>query len=216
MYAHWEAEIYVYLSARKIVLPFNTMQDLLTNTDMKVMTFLGTTCSNAFEFSNESDRVRIWHERMKPNLEIYYEYGGNRDGLLDLILDDESYAVYNNEAVWTVRKEYKDCKILRAPGRYDLTYSAFALQKHSPYRFVFNYFIQRIMENGLINRYLKDIVDDRQFCPDYSGKPVNISMCFTAFIVLFCGTTVSIILLLAEGAAKILKCAKKKNSNMNE
>ena len=42
-------------------------------------------------------------------------------------------------------------------------------------------------------------------CPDLSGKPLGISTCFTAFIVLFFGASISIILLMTEVATKILK-----------
>ena len=203
MYAHWESEIYAHLSVRRIILPFNSMQDLLTNTDMKVMTLLESPFSNRFEFSKDSDRLRIWNERIKPNIKIFDKYSGNTmDGLKDLILDDDSYTVMYTQDAWTSHEEYKDCRILRAPEYYDPTLAGFALQKYSPYLFVFNHFLQKTKENGHIDRIWKQYVDDRQICTDYSGKPIGISTCFTAFIVLICGSTVSIILLLIEGAAK--------------
>ena len=49
------------------------MQDLLFNTDMNVMTHLGSALSDSFEFSNDPVRSRIWNERIKPNRKIFYE-----------------------------------------------------------------------------------------------------------------------------------------------
>ena len=214
MYAHWESEIYAYLSARRIILPFNTMQDLLTNTDMKVMTILESAFSNRFEFSKDADRLKIWNERIKPNIKTFVKYRGNsNNGLKDLILDDDSYTVMNTNEKWISAEEYKDCRILRVPGYYDPTLAGFALQKDSTYQFVFNHFLQKTKENGHIDRVWKQYVNGRQICPDYSGKPLGMSTCFTAFIVLICGSTVSIILLLIEGAAA--QFYKNKNSYMN-
>ena len=59
MYAHWESEVCAYLTTRKISSPFNTMQDLLANTDMKVMTTLESSFSDSFEFSNDPVRSKI-------------------------------------------------------------------------------------------------------------------------------------------------------------
>ena len=217
MYAHWESEICAYLATKKITLPFNTMQDLLTNTDMKVMTLLESFHSDSFEFSNDPVRSKIWHERIKPNVETYYEYVAKNDdpadpdnALKDLMLDDESYTVFGNYHTFNSYQEYKDCKIVIARGRYDHTYGAFGLQKNSTYLFVFNYFLQLLKEGGPLERLVtKDLTyelgSDKQSCPGYDGKPLGLSTCFTSFILLFTGATISVILFVTEGVAKILK-----------
>ena len=214
MYAHWESEICAYLATKKITLPFNTMQDLLTNTDMKVMVLLESFHSDSFEFSNDPVRSKIWHERIKPNVETYYEYVANdneiNDALKDLMLDDESYTVFGNYHRFNTYKEYKDCKIVRANGLYNQMYRAFGLQKNSTYLFVFNYFLQLLKEGGPLERLVtKDLTyelgSDKQFCPGFDGKPLDMSTCFTAFIVLFTGATISVIFFVTECVAKILK-----------
>ena len=203
MYSHWESEIFASLSTRRINLPFYSMQELITNTDMKVMTVLGTSLSNSFEYSKDYYRSRIWQERMKPNAKIFDKYG--LKGLKDLMLEEESYTIFQSFIVYALEPEFKDCKIVAAPGRYDHQQVGYGLQKDSPYLFIFNHFIQEMKEKGAIDRILKQYLISKQICSDYSGQPLSISTCVGAFIVVIVGVAFSIMLLLTEGAAKILK-----------
>ena len=105
-------------------------------------------------------------------------------------------------------KAHQDCKLLGVQGTFEQHRGGgggFALQKNSPHLLVSNFFIGRLLENGSHFRLAGRPSYRFSLGPDLSGKPLGISTCFTAFIVLFFGASISIILLMTEVATKILK-----------
>ena len=76
LYLQWEAMIISYLSARVITLPFDSLADLLDNTNYKIQVFPGSILEDHWKTSNDPLSQRAWVERIQPYLEEYKLYSG--------------------------------------------------------------------------------------------------------------------------------------------
>ena len=83
-------------------------------------------------------------------------------------------------------ESYINCEIINISPVYSVQL-AWAMQKHSPFYLAFDHYIRRLKEIGAIQRYDKRYEIKDQRCPDYSGKPLSINQCITAFNVLVVG-----------------------------
>ena len=107
--------------------------------------------------------------------------------LISAILKDPDSAAYA-EAGKKYDDAYRQCQFIDTGKTIYTSQLAWAIPKYSPYDGVFTYSINKLKEIGAIQRYaLKYKVQD-QLCPSYSGKPLGIKQCFTAFGVLLVGS----------------------------
>jgi len=63
---------------------------------------------------------------------------------------------------------------------------------------MFNYFIKQMKERGTTDKIAKNFEPEPQNCPDYSGKPLGFSNCFTAFGIFLAGFAFSLSFLFFE------------------
>ena len=82
---------------------------------------------------------------------------------------------------------FRACEVITIPTKYDPIHSGFALQQHSPYNELFNYYLREMREKGSLQQILNKYEIGTQFCPDESGKPLGFESCFTAFLALIAG-----------------------------
>ena len=120
----------------------------------------------------------------------------------DFILKHDNYALYDNYFGSSTSQAYLDCKMIATPGKYDFKPYAYGFQKDSPYLYLFNHFIQLMRERGTIEAIIAKYETNSQVCPDFSGKPLGISTCIGAFIVLSLGMLVCGSLFIIEHLAK--------------
>ena len=92
--------------------------------------------------------------------------------------------------------------MIATPGKYDFKPYAYGFQKGSPYLFLFNHFIQEMRERGTMGAIIAKYETNSQVCPDFSGKPLGISTCIGAFIVLSLGMLAGWSLFMIEHLAK--------------
>ena len=52
LFWHWEAMLISYLAIRKIILPFNNVEELFTTSDFKITLMKGTSAEQKFKYSN--------------------------------------------------------------------------------------------------------------------------------------------------------------------
>ena len=93
---------------------------------------------------------------------------------------------------------YKKCKIIALPKKYNLKSYAFILSKDSPYLPLFNYYIDQLRENGALERIFKKWEPLPPICEDKTGKPLGFRNCFTSFLVMIIGGGLGIIILCIE------------------
>ena len=66
-----------YLAARVIVLPFNNIETLLTQSNFQISILAGSAVEDAFKLSKDDVWQRAWKERIEPYLEDYRTYYSN-------------------------------------------------------------------------------------------------------------------------------------------
>ena len=86
---------------------------------------------------------------------------------------------------------FVQCKIVNVGEPIRTAQLAYATQKHSPIHNAFEYQIKTMMEVGSIQRAIKRHQMTSQFCEDYSGKPISMNQCYTAYQLLFIGMILS-------------------------
>ena len=64
-------------------------------------------------------------------------------------------------------QEYVDCKIIKTPGKYDNKPWAIGYQKNSPYAEMFDYHIEKMRQNGVIDNIQNKYKALPQQCPDF-------------------------------------------------
>ena len=81
-----------------------------------------------------------------------------------------------------------------------------ALQKNSPFLGLFNYCLTQKRLTGILNKMDMDDRIQPQSCPNLSGKPLTITSCFTAFIVLFFGICFGLLIWVFELLGNKMGC----------
>lgn len=87
---------------------------------------------------------------------------------------------------------------MATPTKYEHKPLAFALQKHSPFLGVFNFYLKQMQEKGTLKQIKDKYEIGTQLCPDLSGKPLEFGAVFTAFLLLAFGTLMALLILLVE------------------
>ena len=197
LYYLWEAMLVSYLSTRIISLPFRDVRSLLS-TDFKLIALPGSYQADAFRFSNDPFWQKAWNERMKPYFGYTDEYGTRNHDLHMFMLDNEDVAVYSIFHANAAQPEYKSCRMIVIPGNYDYKPYTYGFQKDSPYLLLFNHFMNEMKEKGTMDQIMTKYEIKPQICPDYSGQPLGISTCVSAFIMLAFGMATCMIVVFLE------------------
>ena len=73
-YWFWEAMLVSYLAAAIIILPFDGINTLMSQTDYKVAVQPGTYQQSVFEDSLDPLWQKAWKERAEPYMDLYKSY----------------------------------------------------------------------------------------------------------------------------------------------
>ena len=96
LYYHWEAMLVSYLSSRKTVLPFSSVEDMYINTDIRLALIPSTTYEDNFKYSNKPIWQKIYKERIEPNLKEYAAYPDHLFDMVHFIKNDFATALYDS------------------------------------------------------------------------------------------------------------------------
>ena len=107
--------------------------------------------------------------------------------MTETLLKDSSFVVYDNAQASKKYAPYITCQVVVTGMKYFPVQLAYAIPKNSPFYGAFHYHISKLKEIGTIKRYVDSYEGLDQVCPDYSGKPLPSSQCFTAFLVMIFG-----------------------------
>ena len=188
IYSHWEAELTSHLASRKIDFPFNNLLEFSKNSEFNLIVAKGTIHLDYFKNTEDPVRSKIWREKLEP----YFDQLPLHEELHERILADP-YAVAYTESIIKMTKDYISCKIVDIKPPLRKTHTAFATQKNSPYFQAFKHHINNLKEAGLVQKYIKSHEMETQICKDFSGGPVKIQQCYTAFQILTAGALISIL-----------------------
>ncbi|XP_059085217.1 uncharacterized protein LOC131882167 [Tigriopus californicus] len=156
---------------------------------------------DAFKRSYDPLWQKAWKERIEPNL---HTYPTSAEGHTKNIMKSPSIAHYDNFFAISVLSALADCEIIANPAKYDVKPYAYGFQKDSPYLGLFNHYLKQLRERGTTKKILEKYDSQPQVCPDYSGKPLGLNNCFTAFVCLILGLLVGLALLVIEKSAQMI------------
>ena len=182
IFFHWDAELTSHLAFKKTNFPFNNLLELSQNSEFKFVVAKGTIHLDYFKNSEDPVRSKIWREKLEP----HFDQLPLHQDLEERILNDPYTAVYT-ESIIKMTKAYLSCKIVDIKPPIRKTYLAFATQKNSPLYPKFKHHINNLKEVGLVQKYIKSQRIEAQVCKDYSGEPVTIKQCYSAFQILVAG-----------------------------
>ena len=92
----WEAMLVTYLSTRKTIMPFNTLEEMYLNTNFRLALIPNTAYEDAFKYSSDPMIQTIYEERIKPHLQEYLDYPNHNSDLSHFIRNDLGTAIYNS------------------------------------------------------------------------------------------------------------------------
>ena len=187
IYYHWESMLVSYMSARKIVMPFKNLEEMLLNTDFRLATLPKTTLQDNFKYSKDPIWQGIWKDRLEPHLQEYEDYPYYLKDMIHFIRDDFTTALYDTEDPVFASKEFINCEIVATEGRYYEHPYAWGFQKDSQYLDCFNFFFQEYIEKGYYDAINERYEPQQQQCPDLSGKPVPFYNVITGFLLMVGG-----------------------------
>ena len=196
-YWHWEAMLISYLSTRFIVLPFNTIPELIDRTAFKIHMFPGSSYVAAFQQADDFYWKEAYRERIEPHFKPEFSEYSTQD-FIRYIIDNEDAAYYDNYDSVRSYTEYEKCEIKAISAKYDTKPIAFGFQQDSPFLNLFNYYLKEMKENGALDQILKKYESGPQVCEDYSGKPLGIGSVSAAFAVLIFAFILAIVTFILE------------------
>ena len=85
---HWQAMLISYLSTKVVELPFNSLPELIENTNFKIALLPGSSSEDAFKYATDPYWKIAWKERIQP---FIHEYKGD---LIQFPMADSSVALY--------------------------------------------------------------------------------------------------------------------------
>ena len=106
LYYHWEAMLISYLATRKIVLPFNNMEELIDKTSFKIAVMPGTSYEDTFKYATERAWKTAWTKRIEPFLSNYKDNNGN---MIQYPANDPNIALYDNFFSSSAFPDYLKC-----------------------------------------------------------------------------------------------------------
>ena len=95
IYYHWEAMLVSYLSTRKTTLPFNTLEEMYRNTEIRLALIPSTSFEDQFKYSPDPFWRKIYEERLEPSLKEYSDYPDHMFDMVHFIKDDFETALYD-------------------------------------------------------------------------------------------------------------------------
>ena len=118
--------------------------------------------------------------------------------MVETILNDPYSVAYADSLVETT-PAFIQCKTVNIGEAIRTSQLAYATQKYSPLHQAFKNKIKNMKEGGNIQRAIKRHQMTSQFCEDYSGKPISMNQCYTAYQLLSVGMLLALMVFILEG-----------------
>ena len=111
---------------------------------------------------------------------------------------DHGQSVIYSESALRQHQAYIDCNIIDIGTSVYTAQLAWAVKKRSHLYRTFGYQIKKLKEIGAVQRYYKMYDTTKQVCPDYSGNPLSVKQCITAFKFMSAGILFGLLWLVLE------------------
>ena len=162
IYWHWEAMLISYLATRVTPLPFRDLRGLYKS-DYSLFVYPGSAVWDTFRYGSQL-RQDIFKAKLEPYEEEYVTYK-DRPSQIARLMQDTKNAMFSEYYTLAVFDEYIDCKFIQIPGKYDPKDYAIAYQQNSVYAELLDYWINRLIEIGVLDSLKTAYRKDGQECP---------------------------------------------------
>ena len=163
MNRHWEAMLISYLEHRVTPLPFNDLRGLY-DSDYSLFVYPGSAVWDTFRYGNQL-RQDIFKAKLESHEEEYSTYK-DRPSQIARLLRDTKNAMFSEFYTLSVFDEYINCQFIQIPGKYDPLDYAIGYQLNSVYADLLDYWLNRMIENGVLDSLKTKYRKDRQDCPN--------------------------------------------------
>jgi hypothetical protein len=92
---HWVAMLISYLSSRVVVMPFNSINEMVHRSGVKLYVLPGGAMEDSFKLSTDPDWQKAWNEKIEPTLEEYKHFKGILKKVIEFAMErDPTLAIY--------------------------------------------------------------------------------------------------------------------------
>ena len=192
---HWKGSLISYLSLVVPFKPFSSLEELLSSP--YDITLLGNSAvQEHFEDAKPGIFQSLWLNKFSDRTKSLTKFPKDSTKLAL----NFKYAQYTDYQVAINLKEYEDCKIqiMDVQGKKALT--SFAFPRNSPYIELFNSKIQKMIENGELEKMKEKYLFSKKNpnCQKHGGKSIGFENILIIFILLSFGIISSLVFCCAE------------------
>ena len=199
LWFHWQAVLVSYLSIRKTILPFSSLEELVNNgQDFRLAVNPGTSLMDNFKYATEDTWQKAWKGQIEPHVHEYIAHKESKKNMIDYLMENNKVALYQHYPTTSTYPEFLNCEIIAIPGKYNFKPFAFGFQKDSPYQGLFDFYVKEMIEKGITKQILDRYQTADQVCPDLSGSSLGFESCFPAFLALIIGMILGLLFISVE------------------
>ena len=200
---HWKASLISHLS---IVLPFTPFSSLGQLLSSKYQITTKANGSNQLDFDQAKSGVyqELWLQKFKDKSKSLTSIEEQKR----LILDGDYYTMYVDYNNALAFEEYQNCTFSVMNFKANTNLIAFAFPKKSPFLDLFNWKLQKMSENGELQKILTKYSKNDQDCGSQKGKPLGFENIAVMFLIMVSGIVSSIFICGAERILDTKGCIK--------
>ncbi|XP_074644291.1 glutamate receptor ionotropic, kainate 2-like [Tubulanus polymorphus] len=212
MISSYTANLAAFLTIEKLSSPINSAEDLSKQTEIRYGSIWGGSSHTFFKNSKNPIYERMWHFMRQFNRSESVMVGSTLEGVNRVKKGGYAFLI---ESTTNEYFRERNCDLVQIGSRLDSKGYGIGLRRGSPYRDLLSDSILKLQENEQITTLYHQWWREKGgagACTDESEKDADeLGMLNVAgvFVVLFAGTTVSIVVALAEFAWKERKNKKK-------
>ena len=169
-----------YLAARVTPLPFRDLRGLYES-DYSLYVYPGSAVWDTFKFGGPL-RQSIFKDKLEPYEEEYVAYK-DRPSQIGRLMKNSKNAMFSEFYTLSVFEEYISCKFIAIPGKYDPKDYAIGYQLNSAYAGLFDYWITRMRENGVLDLLKTEYRKTSQECPNLRSDGIQNKFDITVIIL---------------------------------
>ena len=152
-----------YLTAKRIILPFSSFQELAENSKYEFIGLQGSSYLDTFRYSNDPVLKKIWKEKIEPYVD---DRVMNLDDRVETLLNNPFAVTFSGSGFLILSQSFVECKIIDTGIVLATDQLAWVTGKQYPFYKTFNYHIKKLFEVGEVQRRSTRYQQEQQVCQD--------------------------------------------------
>ncbi|XP_060078761.1 glutamate receptor ionotropic, kainate 3-like [Ylistrum balloti] len=199
MVATYSGNLIAFLTVAKDRLPFNSLAELVAQSEYSWGTLGGTYFITMFKDSTLPVYLKVWDGVVKANLSDPRALSPDPAIHIQKILK-EDYVYFGDKVVMDMRR-VNDCRLVTVDEEIPNMSYGVGLPNHSPYTKIFSNKILELLESGIFSIYTHRHWPKVNYCKETvqaSAKQISLIDVHSAFILIGIGITFGSVVLLVE------------------